>query len=106
MRRRVFVFLLLLAGIAATGAATGAARVAGACTAQPERRREIRSFGWAFVLLAPLIPFLMLYNFVLAGLTRTITWRGTSYRLDGPRRTVVLWRESARPSPAPATNPE
>ena len=92
---------LLLAGIAATGAATGAAR-----TAQPERRREIRSFGWAFVLLAPLIPFLMLYNFVLAGLTRTITWRGTSYRLDGPRRTVVLWRESARPSPAPATNPE
>ncbi len=82
----------LLAAIGLVGMFTGAARAAGACAAMPACRDEVRRLRWAFVLLAPLVPLLMLYNFVLAGLTRTITWRGTSYRLEGPQETAVIRR--------------
>ena len=82
----------LLAAIALVGMATGAARAAGACAAMPNHRDEIQHLRWSFILLAPLVPLLMFYNFTRAGLTRTIAWRGTSYRLVGPQQTVVLHR--------------
>lgn len=88
----------LLAVIALAGMATGAARVAGACAALPSHRSEIARLRWAFVLLAPLVPLLMLYNFTAGGLTRAIAWRGTSYRLEGPQQTIVVGRAPASPS--------
>ena len=92
--------MALLASIALAGLATGAARVAGACAAMPDHRHEIRRLRWAFILLAPLVPLLMLYNFTRAGLTRTIAWRGTSYRLLSPQQTAVLHRAPAADSAA------
>lgn len=88
----------LLAAIGLVGMFTGAARAAGACAAMPAYRDEVRRLRWAFILLAPLVPLLMLYNFVLAGLTRTMTWRGTSYRMGGPQKTVVLRRVPLSPA--------
>ncbi len=88
--------LALLAAIGLVGMATGAARVAGASAAMPDHLDEIRRMRWAFILLAPLIPLLMFYNFTRAGFTRTIAWRGTRYRLGGPQQTAVLHRA---PSP-------
>ncbi len=88
----------LLAAIALAGMGTGVARVSGACAALPLHRSEIARLRWAYVLLTPLVPFLMLYNCVVAGLTRTIAWRGTSYRLEGPQQTVVVRRAPAAPA--------
>ena len=92
--------VVLLAAIGLVGMATGAARVAGASAAMADHRDEIRSMRWVFILLAPLLPLLMFYNFTLAGFTRTIAWRGTRYRLGGPQQTAVLHQA---PSPDSAT---
>ena len=80
----------LLAALFLTSILTGATRAAGARAAGIEPR----SAGPAFALLAPLIPFLLFYNFARAGFTRTVEWRGTSYRLLGPQQTVVIGREA------------
>jgi len=88
----------LLAAITLAGMGTGVARVSGACAALPSHRSEIARLRWAYMLLTPLVPFLMLYNCVVAGLTRTIAWRGTSYRLEGPQQTVVIRRAPAAPA--------
>jgi len=42
----------------------------------------------------PLIPWIMLLNFVTAGLTRRIEWRGTEYELVSPDEVRVLRRDS------------
>jgi ceramide glucosyltransferase len=47
----------------------------------------------------PLVPWVMLVNFVTAGLTRRIEWRGTRYQLISPTALRVLGRQNqpARP---------
>jgi cellulose synthase/poly-beta-1,6-N-acetylglucosamine synthase-like glycosyltransferase len=42
---------------------------------------EIGSRGSCYWLLSPLVPWIMLGNFVVAGFTRRIEWRGTEYDL-------------------------
>jgi ceramide glucosyltransferase len=44
---------------------------------------------WQFV---PVIPWIMLWNFVAAGLTRRIEWRGTEYELLSPDKVRVTRR--------------
>jgi len=41
----------------------------------------------------PLVPWVMLMNFVTAGLTRRIAWRGTEYELISPDELRVLGRD-------------
>jgi hypothetical protein len=43
--------------------------------------------------LAALVPWVMLYNFLVAGFTRRIEWRGTSYELRSMNEARVLRRE-------------
>ena len=42
--------------------------------------------------LAPIVPWVMLYNFLLAGFVRRIEWRGTEYELISQSEVRVLGR--------------
>jgi cellulose synthase/poly-beta-1,6-N-acetylglucosamine synthase-like glycosyltransferase len=42
--------------------------------------------------LSPLVPWIMLWNFVVAGFTRRIEWRGTEYELVSPDQVRVIRR--------------
>jgi hypothetical protein len=43
--------------------------------------------------LVPLVPWVTLWNFVAAGLTRRIEWRGTEYELVSQDKVRVLRRD-------------
>ncbi|HXJ93964.1 MAG TPA: glycosyltransferase [Terriglobia bacterium] len=67
----------------------------------PEEMNAIRWSGSCYWRYWPLVPWVMLVNFVTAGLTRTIEWRGTRYRLISPTALRVLSRKQ-QPAPPPS----
>jgi hypothetical protein len=69
---------LLLFGLAAI---RGMLRLAAVLDLLPEWRDTLLSYAWAWTLLAPLVPFMYLYNAVVAAFSRTIRWRGIRYQL-------------------------
>jgi hypothetical protein len=73
-------------------AVRGVLRLAAVLDLLPEWREKLLAYGWAWTLLAPLVPFVYLYNTIVAALTRTITWRGIRYELISPRQTRILPR--------------
>ncbi len=58
----------------------------------PEWREQLLTYGWAYTLLAPLVPFFSLYNTLVAAFRRKIVWRGTRYELVSQSRTRILVR--------------
>jgi ceramide glucosyltransferase len=56
----------------------------------PEWRQQLLRYGWAWTLLAPLVPFVFFYNSTVAAFCRTITWRGIRYELVSPDQTRIL----------------
>ncbi len=79
----------LLALILVPAALKGFLRLRGAEAMLPDSTTELARRRWAYPCLAPLIPLLMLYNFLAAGFTRTIEWRGVRYELRGRNQTRV-----------------
>jgi len=75
---------LLLAAI------RGAVRVIGVTEALPSLRSQIMGQSWIYILLATLIPFLYLINFVASVAGRRLRWRGIEYELISPEQTRVL----------------
>ena len=71
-------------------AARGVLRLAAVIELLPEWREKLLAYGWAWTLLAPLVPLVYLYNTFVAALTRTITWRGIRYELVSPHQTRIL----------------
>ncbi|MGO8786636.1 MAG: glycosyltransferase [Terriglobia bacterium] len=53
---------------------------------------EIASSASCYWQLSPLVPWIMLWNFVVAGLVRRIDWRGTRYELISRDNVRVLRR--------------
>jgi cellulose synthase/poly-beta-1,6-N-acetylglucosamine synthase-like glycosyltransferase len=49
--------------------------------------------GNCYWMLAPLVPWVMLYNFIVAGFVRRIEWRGTVYELRSMNEVRVLRRK-------------
>jgi ceramide glucosyltransferase len=84
------VLLALIPVILSAG--RGVLRLAAVLDLLPEWRQELLTYGWAWTLLAPLVPFVYLYNTIVAALTRTISWRGIRYELISPRQTRILPR--------------
>jgi cellulose synthase/poly-beta-1,6-N-acetylglucosamine synthase-like glycosyltransferase len=84
------VSFLPIAIIYVLGSAKGSLRLTTAAAALPERRDEVWSQWWMFVLLWPLVSLLFVYNFLRSATTRRITWRGTSYELRSPTETIVI----------------
>ena len=48
----------------------------------------------AHIFLWPVASVLYLYNAIVAGFSRRITWRGITYELKSPRETVIISRNS------------
>lgn len=77
--------LVLLLGLAKARLRTIVAR-----EVFPEESGTLRQHGSCYWQLWPLVPWVMLINFVTAGFTRRIEWRGTRYELISPTKLRVL----------------
>ena len=55
-------------------------------------RQELDRISWAYVLLPPFMSLLWLYNMIASAMTRRITWRGITYELRSPHKTIILSR--------------
>ena len=85
---RIAAALTLLA-VLVLGAGKGAIRSA---VTRELFGAEAGSGHVCYWLLAPLVPWVMLWNFVAAGFTRRIEWRGTGYELISQDRVRVTRR--------------
>lgn len=83
----------ILAAILLLGMAKARIRTVVARELFPEEAAALERFGARYWQLAPLVPWVMLLNFVTAGLTRRIEWRGTHYELRSIDEVRVLRRD-------------
>jgi len=82
----------LLAIIQFLGIAKGGLRSMVAREHFPEEAESLARDGGCYWQLAPLVPWVMLYNFLVAGFVRRIEWHGTEYELLSAREVRVLRR--------------
>ncbi len=91
--RRVTAAAFLLT-ILALGMAKGSIRTVAAREMFPEEKDTLRHYGACYWQLAPLVPWVMLFNFVSATFLRRIEWRGTVYKLKSMYELRVIRREA------------
>jgi len=60
----------------------------------PEERSTLERYGARYWQLQPLVPWIMLFNFMVAGCTRRIEWRGVHYELVSRDELRVLKRDN------------
>ncbi len=82
----------LLAVILALGVAKARLRTVVARETFPEESATLRRLGSRYWQLSPLVPWVMLANFVVSGLTRRIEWQGVRYELRSADEVRVLKR--------------
>ena len=82
----LLVLPMLLAAI------RGALRVIGVTEALPSLRPLIMGQSWIYILLAVLVQFLYLTNFIASLIGRRLRWRGIEYELISPEQTRVVTR--------------
>ncbi len=87
------VIVALLGAILTLGMAKARLRSVVARELFPEETATLARYGARYWQLAPLVPWVMLFNFVVAGLTRRIEWRGTQYELRSMSEVRVLRRK-------------
>jgi ceramide glucosyltransferase len=85
-------FLVLALILPIFASVRGVLRLVAVLELLPDLREQLLSEGWVWVLLAPLVPFVYLYNSLVAMFTRKITWRGIRYELISPLRTRIIAR--------------
>jgi hypothetical protein len=83
----LFIILIL-------GYAKGQIRTVVARELFPEDRETLSRLGGRYWQLSPLVPWVMLFNFVAAGITRRIEWRGCEYELPSVDEVKVLRRDA------------
>jgi len=83
-----------LAAIQLLGMAKGRIRVIVARELFPEASALLERHGHCYWRLAPLVPWVMLYNFLRAAFVRRIEWRGTEYELISQKEVRILRRKS------------
>jgi ceramide glucosyltransferase len=91
VRLGVPVFLAAILGL---GMAKGQIRTVVAGEIFPEEQETLAKYGKRYWQLTPLVPWVMLCNFLVAGFARTIEWRGVRYRLRSDHEVEVVSRES------------
>ncbi len=82
--------LMLLSVVALLAAGKGCLRLVAVSELLPTWREKLLAYGWAWTLLAALVPFLYLWNSLVAASTRQISWRGIRYELVSPTETRIL----------------
>lgn len=85
---------VLLAVILGLGMAKGALRTLAAREMFPDEEAVLERHGGCYWQFAPLVPWVMLFNFVSAIFIRRIEWRGTVYELESRDRLKILHRSS------------
>ena len=81
-----------LAAVQLLGVAKARLRSVAARELFPEDALRLRRYGARYWQLSPLVPWLMLMNFLVAGIARRIEWRGTCYELKSRDEAHVLRR--------------
>lgn len=89
-----FVVLALLAVVLGLGMGKGRIRATVAREVFPEERELLGRYGKRYWQLTLLVPWVMIWNFAVAGFVRTIEWSGVRYRLDSDHEVEVVGRES------------
>lgn len=92
-RARLAVVMWLVA-IQVLGMGKGRLRSIVARESFPEEGETLKRFGGCYWRWAPLVPWVMLYNFVVAGFVRRIEWRGVVYELRSMQEVRVLRRDA------------
>lgn len=82
-----------LAAVLGLGMTKGRIREIVARETFPEERELLAKYGKRYWQLTLLVPWMMLWNFVVAGFVRTIEWSGVRYRLRSDHEVEVLQRE-------------
>jgi ceramide glucosyltransferase len=85
----VGMFLLAVL-IALLSTAKGALRAIAVQDILREWRTKVDETSWAWIALAPVVPALFLWNFVISAFERRIRWRGIRYELVSDTQTRVL----------------
>lgn len=83
----------ILLAILALGVAKGYIRTIVARELFPEEGSTLERLGGRYCQLAVLVPWVMFLNFLVAGFTRKIEWRGTHYELRSRTEVRVLRRD-------------
>lgn len=81
---------LLAVLIVLLSAAKGAFRTVAVQDILREWRTKCDESSWAWIALAPLVPGLFLWNFMISAFERRIRWRGVRYELVSATQTRVL----------------
>jgi cellulose synthase/poly-beta-1,6-N-acetylglucosamine synthase-like glycosyltransferase len=89
-----WLILSLVSVIFALGAAKGFIRWRAVNIPLARYRPELRRDLAAHVFLWPFASLLYLYNAIVAGFSRRITWRGITYNLRSPNEAVIISRDS------------
>ena len=84
--------LLLTLIVPLLAAARGYLRLVAVSELLPAWQEKLLAYGWAWTLLAPLVPAVYLWNSLVAAFTRRIVWRGMCYELVSPSQTRILSR--------------
>lgn len=88
---RMAIFTTLLA-ILILGFAKGHIRTVVASELFHEEEPILSRLGSRYWQLTPIVPWIMLFNFIVAGLTRRIEWSGTQYELTSVDEVKILGR--------------
>lgn len=88
-----FAVFAALAATLGLGMGKGNIRAIVAREIFPEEREVLARYGKRYWQLTLLVPWVMLYNFVIAGWVRTIEWSGVRYRLRSDHQVEVVARE-------------
>ena len=84
-----------LAAILCLGLLKGRIRAVAARELFPEERESLARWGANYWRLQPIVPWMMLVNFVTAGFMRRIEWRGTRYDLVSENEVRVVSRDDS-----------
>lgn len=83
---------LLALTVPLLAAMKGAMRTIAVNELLPEWKGKLQEWGWVWMALAAIVPFLFSWNFILSLLTKRIRWRGVRYELVSPTTTRILKR--------------
>ncbi|MGH9450840.1 MAG: glycosyltransferase [Terriglobia bacterium] len=84
--------IAFLAAITALGMVKGGLRTVAAKEILPQEKDNWARYGACYWQLAPLVPWVMLFNFALAGFVRRIEWCGTVYELLSLNKLKIIRR--------------
>ena len=84
--------LLVALAVPLLAAMKGALRIVAINEAIPEWKGKLQETSVACVFLAPIVPFLFAWNFLISSISKRIRWRGIRYELVSPNSTRILKR--------------